>query len=77
VGDLVFPIARDHVADVVLVGDDAIADAQRRLWKVARVAAEPGGATALAALLSGRYRPAPDENVGVIISGGNTTAVSF
>ena len=77
VGDLVFPIARDHVADVVLVGDDAIADAQRRLWKVARVAAEPGGATALAALLSGRYRPAPGENVGVIISGGNTTAVSF
>ena len=77
VGELVFPIARDHVAGVVLVEDDAIADAQRRLWKAARVVAEPGGAAALAALLSGRYRPAPGETVGIIVSGGNTTAVAF
>ena len=39
--------------------------------------AEPGGAAALAALLSGRYRPAPGERVGVLLCGANTDAVSF
>ena len=37
---------------------EAILDARRRLWDEARVAAEAGGATALAALTSGAYRPA-------------------
>ncbi len=55
----------------VLVADDAIRDAQRRLWAAARVAAEPGGATALAALTSGAYVPGDGERVAVIVSGGN------
>jgi threonine dehydratase len=77
VGALMFPIARAHVARVVLVPDDAIAAAQRRLWDAVRIVAEPGGAAALAALLCDAYVPAPDERVGVVISGGNTTAVDF
>jgi threonine dehydratase len=77
VGALMFPIAQRHVADVVLVPDEAIREAQRALWRVLRVAAEPGGAAAFAALLSGAYRPAPDERVGVLVCGGNTTAVDF
>ncbi len=77
VGRLMFPIAQKYVAEAVLVGDDAILDAQRRLWDVLRVAAEPGGATALAALLSRRYRPAKDERVAVLLCGANTTAVDF
>jgi threonine dehydratase len=77
VGELVYPIARDHVERVVLVGDGAIRDAQAALWRVARVAAEPGGAAALAALLAGAHRPAPGERVGVVVCGGNTTAVDF
>jgi threonine dehydratase len=77
VGQLMFPIARAHVADVLLVSDDDIRRAQAALWQTLRVVAEPGGATAFAALLSERYRPARGERVGVIISGANTTAVSF
>ncbi len=77
IGGLVFPIARRHVEQVVLVTDDAIRAAQRALWSILRVVAEPGGAAATAALLSGRYRPAPGERVGVVISGGNTVAVDF
>ncbi len=77
VGRLMFPIAQKHVAEAVLVGDDAIRDAQRRLWDVLRVAAEPGGAAALAALLSGRYRPAKEERVAVLLCGANTNAVDF
>lgn len=77
VGELVFPIARAHVDRVVLVEDAAIRRAQEALWAGLRVVAEPGGAAALAALLSGAYVPAPGERVGVVVSGGNTTAVDF
>jgi len=77
VGELVFPIARDFVERVVLVADEAIRAAQEALWTTMRIGAEPGGAAACAALLSGRYRPQPGERVGILISGGNTTAVDF
>lgn len=77
IGERVFPIARRHVERVVLVSDEAIRQAQEALWQVLRIVAEPGGAAALAALLSGGYRPRPDEHVGVVVSGGNTTAVDF
>jgi threonine dehydratase len=77
VGSLMFPIARAHVERVVLVSDDAIRQAQAALWSTLRVVAEPGGAAAFAALLSGRYRPAADERIAVLICGANTTAVNF
>ncbi|HUC66796.1 MAG TPA: threonine/serine dehydratase [Stellaceae bacterium] len=77
IGEQVFPIAVAHVERVVLVEDAAIAAAQRALWEQLRIVAEPGGAAAFAALLSGRYRPAPQERVGIVLSGGNTTAVDF
>jgi threonine dehydratase len=59
------------------VSDEAILDAQRRLWTTMRIVAEPGGAAALAALTSGQYVPSPDERVGVLICGGNTAVVNF
>ena len=77
VGALMFPIARAHVARVALVSDDAIRAAQQRLWEAVRVVAEPGGAAAFAALLSGAYVPASGERVGLVLSGSNTTAVDF
>jgi threonine dehydratase len=77
VGERVFPIAERFVERVLLVSDDAIRHAQKALWATLRVVAEPGGAAAFAALLSGRYRPRPHEHVGVILSGGNTVAVRF
>jgi threonine dehydratase len=77
VGGLMFPIAQQHIAQAVLVSDAAIRDAQQRLWDVLRIAAEPGGAAALAALLSGGYRPAKKERVAVLLCGANTNAVDF
>lgn len=77
VGALMFPLARKFVDRCVLVEDDAIRDAQRALWRVMRVAAEPGGSAAFAALLSGAYKPAPGERVGIVLCGANTDAVSF
>jgi threonine dehydratase len=77
VGELMFPIACAHVAEIVLVGDDDIRRSQAALWSELCVVAEPGGAAAFAALLSGRYRPARQERVAVLVCGGNTTAVRF
>lgn len=77
VGELMFPIAQKFVERVFLVSDEEIRGAQEQLWKAARVAAEPGGAAGLAALTSRRYVPAKGERVGVLICGGNTTAVDF
>jgi threonine dehydratase len=77
VGALMFPLAQRYLADSVLVEDDAIRAAQRALWKTLRIVAEPGGATAMAALLSGRYRVKPGQAVGVVLCGANTTAVKF
>jgi threonine dehydratase len=77
VGQIMFPIAQAHVDHVALVEDAAIAEAQRVIWDKLRLATEPGGAAAFAALLSGRYVPAKNERVGVILCGGNTSAVDF
>ena len=77
VGEFVFPVIQRYVSQSVLVSDEAILDAQRRLWTTLRVVAEPGGAAALAALTSGEYVPAPGERVGVLICGGNTAVVDF
>ena len=72
-----FPLAQKHVERVVLVDDQAIRDAQRALWERLRIATEPGGAAAFAALVSRKYQPAANERVGVLVCGGNTTAVDF
>ena len=66
-----FDTAKANVDHVALVSDDAIVAAQHLLWEKLRIAAEPGGAAALAALVSGRYKPRVDEKVGVLLCGAN------
>jgi threonine dehydratase len=77
VGEIMFPIAQAFVERSVLVADDDIRAAQLALWDKVRVVAEPGGAAAFGAILSGKYTPAPDERVAIVVSGANTTAVRF
>jgi threonine dehydratase len=77
IGELVFPIAQRYVERSVLVSDDAIVAAQHALWSVLRVATEPGGAAATAAVLSGRYPLAAGARVAIVVSGGNTSAVAL
>ncbi len=77
VGERVFPIAQKFAPRTVLVTDEAIAEAQKTLWRALRIVAEPGGACAFSAITSDAYRPAAGERVAVVISGGNTTAVNF
>jgi threonine dehydratase len=77
VGKIMFPIAQAYVERVVLITDDDIRAAQAALWDKVRLVAEPGGAAAFGALLSGKYTPAPGERVAVLVCGANTTAVRF
>ncbi len=77
VGELMFPIAQKHVERVVLVKDEHIREAQKTLWHELRMIAEPGGAAALAALLSGSYKPAAGERVAVVLCGGNAELSSI
>jgi threonine dehydratase len=71
VGALMFPLARQFVERAVLVDDAAIVAAQKALWRALRVVAEPGGAAALAAVLSGAYTPQKGERVGILVCGAN------
>jgi len=77
IGGLAFALARAFVQEAVLVEDEAIAAAQRWLWERLRLIVEPGGATALAALLSGAFSPPPDAGVGVVVCGANADPTSI
>jgi len=74
-GAEMFPIARAFVSEAVLVPDEAIAAARRLIWDRLRLVAEPGGATALAALLCGAYVPPPGARVGVLLCGSNASEI--
>ncbi len=77
VGELMFPIAQKFIAQTLLVTDDQIVTTQNTLWQKMRLIAEPGGAAALAALLSGVYKPHAGERVGVVLCGSNADLSSF
>ncbi|WP_232084765.1 serine/threonine dehydratase [Arthrobacter sp. SO5] len=71
VGQLCYDAAVAHAVQHVDVSDKAILRAQLAAWEELRIGLEGGGATALAALLSGAYIPAEGEVVGVLVTGGN------
>ncbi len=75
-GELTFPINRALLAGVTLVSDDEIVASMRFLFERMKVVAEPSGAIALAALLSGRLELSGGR-VGVVISGGNVDGERF
>jgi threonine dehydratase len=76
-GALIFPIVQAFVQQSVLVTEDSIIQAMRWLWSDLQLAVEPGGATALAALLSGAYMPQKGEKVAVLVCGANVDLTRF
>lgn len=77
VGQMAYTIAKSAVDHVALVSDDAINAAQDLLWQDFRIASEAGGVAALAALLSGAYKPKKGEHVGVLLCGANVDPTRF
>ncbi len=75
IGELPWKILKDRVGPTILVSEESILKAQTWLWREVRIVAEPGGATALAALLSGAWTPPDDEPIGVVICGGNADSL--
>lgn len=69
-GELTFPIIRQHVDEIVTVSEDGIATAMRRLWEIMKIVVEPSGAVPFAAIRehAGHFA---GRRVGIIISGGN------
>jgi threonine dehydratase len=70
-GSLNFDIVRDRIGDVVTVTEPEIADGVRWCYQRAKLAVEPGGAVAIAALLARRVRVQPGQRIGAIVSGAN------
>ncbi|QIK08889.1 threo-3-hydroxy-L-aspartate ammonia-lyase [Streptomyces sp. Je 1-4] len=75
-GELTFAINRRLLDSVVLVSDDEIRAAMKFAFERLKIVTEPSGASALAALLTGRVTPLPPR-IGVIISGGNVGLERF
>jgi threonine dehydratase len=74
IGEIAWEAARQWVAESLLVSDTAVEEAQRWLWEELRIVAEPGSAAALAPLVTGAYRPTPDERIVVVVCGANAAA---
>jgi threonine dehydratase len=71
IGRVPWEVVRRYVDEAVVVTDDDIRATQRAIWDDLRLIGEPGGATALAAIHTGSYRPARRERVAVAICGSN------
>jgi threonine dehydratase len=76
-GELTFPVIQRLVSEIVLVSDEEIVAAMVLAFERLKVVLEPSGASALAALLSGRVPDVADRRVGVTLSGGNVGARRF
>ena len=73
-GELTWPIIRDHVEQIVTVSDEQIVAAMRLLWERAKLLIEPSSAVVLAAVLDERFREVDGvESLGLILSGGNVS----
>ncbi|MGQ0849587.1 MAG: threonine/serine dehydratase [Actinomycetota bacterium] len=72
IGDIPWDAISQWVEGSILVSDDEVRAAQRWLWNETRLIAEPGAATTVAALLTGRYQPEPGEKVVALVCGANT-----
>lgn len=77
VGGLSFDICKQGLHQSLIIPDTAITKAQLALWEKCQIVSEPGGATALAALMCGAYKPQPGERIGVLVCGGNTDLGKF
>ncbi len=75
-GELTFPINTAHLHDVLVVSDDEARTAVRFAWDALKTVVEPGGAVALAAVLTRKVN-VEGQSVVVLLSGGNIDATLF
>ncbi|HEY7622073.1 MAG TPA: threonine ammonia-lyase [Solirubrobacteraceae bacterium] len=73
-GELTLGLIRQWLDDVVVVPEDAVADAMVLMMEKARLVVEGAGAVGVAALIGGQTAPAPRGTTVVVLSGGNVDA---
>jgi threonine dehydratase len=73
-GELTLALVSEWVDEVVVVDDDAIAEAMVLLVERAKLVSEGAGAASVAALASGAVAPAPSGTTVAVLSGGNVDA---
>ncbi|MEP5254538.1 MAG: pyridoxal-phosphate dependent enzyme [Winogradskyella arenosi] len=69
-GDCNFPIIQKHVEKIICVEEDEIITAMQLIWERMKIIVEPSSAVALAAVLKHKEE-FKNQNVGIIVSGGN------
>ncbi len=69
-GDVNFPIIREHVADIVTVSEQGVIDAMRLVWERMKVIIEPSSAVPVAALFEEKFDHR-GLRIGIVLSGGN------
>lgn len=74
--ELNLAIIGQTVERIVLVDDKEMREAAQWLWREAGISAELSGAAAVAALLGGHYRPAPEERLCAIVCGTGTEGLN-
>ncbi len=73
-GELTLGLVQRWLDDVVVVGEDEIAEAMVLLMERSKLVVEGAGAVGVAALLGGLVAPAPSGTTVVVLSGGNVDA---
>ena len=69
-GDVNFPIIKEHVKRIILVRENEIISAMRLIWERMKIIVEPSSAVALAALIKERQEFS-GKKIGIILTGGN------
>jgi threonine dehydratase len=72
----VFELVRKHVETIVLLTDDEMKEAARWLWFELGIAADLSGAASVAALMSGKFKPAADSHVCALICGAGPDGIA-
>jgi threonine dehydratase len=75
-GRLPLEILREHGCEVVLVSEVEIENAFRFVYERAKLACEPAGAAAVAAVLAGKIDQAEAGRTACVVSGGNVAAAT-
>lgn len=75
-GDVTFPIIKEHAAEILRVSEDEIINAMRLMWERLKITAEPSSAVAFAAMLQ-KSEGLKNKKIGIIVSGGNLNLSSL
>jgi len=75
-GEMVFEVAKRNLSGSLVVTDDEVRDAMRFAYHELKLVVEPGGAAALASVLTGKL-PTNGRTIAVVLSGGNVDPSLF